>query len=282
MVCKKNIAVFLVIFVANWTSGQTPENRQIQEVTQRYLNLTFGEQRDLDQILPLLADDFFFVDPTSDALGAESQSAKGVVGAKNFVAHERNWGLDTVSFDSDKEVVIGNSVLHLGHIGWTAKGSPPVNGIPFATLLQVRDGKLVERRDYGDYDLFIPNMEQKSQGTENTASEYVEAYRTGSADTLADFLSDDSMLSTQSTLNADSTSHKQGRKAILQFVKDKFETTKELELEFELAFCSGRHAFYTGTSNYLSGQELLQADHWMVITIDDGVVIEHREWTNLN
>ena len=102
--------------------------------------------RDWDRLEPMLADNANFKDPTATlvfgGVGAPDKAAMMTLFREGYSS------ITEMSWQEDRRIMAGNIAVFEGTLSWTAV-------MPFATIVTVEDGKIVEHRDYGDYSKYL-------------------------------------------------------------------------------------------------------------------------------
>ena len=145
-------------------------------------------ERDVDGMAPILAEDAFFIDPTVEALGMPL--ASGIRGRGAILAEIRSWDLSEISWTSELRFTsAGHDVL------FATVETPQMAPFPFLNILQVDEGRVVERIDYGDYIGATARTERGEADDEtrllvSIADRYLEAY-CRDVDAMAALLAED-------------------------------------------------------------------------------------------
>lgn len=112
--------------------------------------------RDWDWLEPMLADNANFKDPTATlvfgGVGAPDKAAMMTLFREGYSS------ITEMSWQEDRRIMAGNIAVFEGTLSWTARhrGDVLVTAVmPFATIVTVEDGKIVEHRDYGDYSKYL-------------------------------------------------------------------------------------------------------------------------------
>lgn len=144
---------------AQGVSKFNEETKTTEQITmdyfQKYLSLNF------DELAKLMHQDVSFHDPTANMLmGNELAKSKDSVLAyfkTNYTIYDTHFPI-TQSFFSGTVGVIQTNLQ------WKFKGRQGnifQFEMPLVVVLTVKDGKVIEHRDYGDYRIFIAQMEKQ-------------------------------------------------------------------------------------------------------------------------
>lgn len=121
---------------------------------------------DWDRLEPMLADSVSFQDRTAELLFPNLvKSGKGEV-IKGF--REGYTGLTKMIFHKTRSFHAGNMAVYEGNLEWGVKfpqGRVVESLTPFIVILRVENGKVVEHRDYVDYQPFL-EQERKTRPTQ--------------------------------------------------------------------------------------------------------------------
>lgn len=128
-------------------------------IADEYFNAYVG--LDWDRLEPLLADDASFKDPTArlvfGGVGATDKTAMMSLFREGYAA------ITEMKFEEDRRIIAGDVAVFEGSLTWTAihRGGVPVTAtLPFVTIIEVKDGKVVSHRDHGDY---TPYLEARAE-----------------------------------------------------------------------------------------------------------------------
>lgn len=107
---------------------------------------------DWDRLEPMLHDEVSFADPTAKQIfqGIDLAGKEAVIG----LFRQYNQSLEAMSFEKDRLIASGDSAVMIGTLDWTMRLGPERSvrtQMPFATVITVKDGKVIAHRDYGDY-----------------------------------------------------------------------------------------------------------------------------------
>jgi ketosteroid isomerase-like protein len=262
-----------------------------QAVASKYLELTFAQR--YDDLRGLYADDVYFVDPTGDVWGGTL--ASGVRGADQVIALQKSWGLTSSAFLVDDQFVSGEYALFRGTLSWTTVSAPDGVTTDFVTLLRVKDGKVVERHDYGNYAAIHAGTDPAFQAANTAAAKrvgerYLQAYLDQRhSDMLAMYGPAPSFQDpTAAVFGLESGALYRGTEAIAAMLARAFQPISQFTFDFEDAWFSNRHAVFGGTIRYtLDGAALgtptdvtFENSAVFVVTVQDGAVVAHRDYVD--
>lgn len=270
------------------TLPQTPPTTQ--EVADRYLELTFSQR--YDTLTHLYAEDVMFGDPTADLFGAASSAV--VSGSEALIALQKSWGLTGTDFEIDSRFIVGNLAVHQGTLHYSAGGDPTVHHLPFVNVLHIRDGRVTQRWDYGDYVSTFPGAvtaraRDQTKETRAVAEAYLAAYTDQRHDDLASLLAPDVRFQdpTAQIFRAGGGQPKQGAEAVLAAMREGFAPVTRFGVEVEKAVFSNHHAIFLGTCTYtIQGAALgiqresasFEHESVMIIEVLDGKVVTHLDY----
>jgi ketosteroid isomerase-like protein len=139
------LACLSVTGAAGATDASTP--RQIAEAY-----LAAYERQDHGAMRALYADNARFIDPTSFAI-ADITAPIDWLGADAIIAGIASWGIDHLSYEIDRSYQSSNAVIFDGRtvVSYGSGADTRRFNYPIITIITVRDGKVVEHRDYTDF-----------------------------------------------------------------------------------------------------------------------------------
>lgn len=269
------------------TLGSPAETRATRAVGDAYLATLFGE-RDLAAAEQLLAEDVFFIDPTADVWGGAL--ATGIRGREQVMAMKRSFGAVETDFRSEIAFGCGPYAVYAGKMNWTSTNAPPIEGLAFVTILEVEDGKIASRRDFGDYDTITPGF-VTDPNLAPLARDYLKAYAALDVERLRAYWHDDvAFQDPTSTLTGDGL-RAEGIDAVAAKIEGIVSSDSVLEfiVDPSFEFFSNHHAVFAGTTRYtLRGRPLgLDVDSVTVeqpivvaLEIRSGRVREHWDFTD--
>lgn len=159
------VASFLAFNISS-TLYASDDRTGIDQIVDRYL--AAYKKLDSGSAKPLLAQDFRFIDPTSESL----ESPFITYGREAVLQKWRDY-LDTVDehifiLDIERRYSYSGHVVLIGKGGWrsVANGTVSEARMPFVTVISVQDGMIVEHRDYVDYETGFASWNQIDQATE--------------------------------------------------------------------------------------------------------------------
>lgn len=131
------------------------DNADSQSAAQAYFEAYID--RDWDRLAPLLHDEGSFRDPTATAVfgnvGASGKAELLAYFRKNYA------GITMMRFHAIRTISSGGHVIFEGTLDWDFKLQDgtvvPTRAMPFLSILQLRDGQVVEHIDYADYAPFL-------------------------------------------------------------------------------------------------------------------------------
>ncbi len=260
------------------------EVSEVEELTHRYLHHTFG-QRDVDAMMACMSDDVAFVDPTAELWGGPA--ARGVQGKDVLRKLVASWGIVESDFTVRHSFVTGPYAVYVGEAMWHTAGQAPVKDLPFCTILKVRDGAIVHRRDYGDYDRLFPQAAKREAELVERADRYFRAYREDDPRTMEGLLHDDAVYLDPTRAAVAEPLEVRGKYDILAMVEQAAGNAGDLQVDVRWSFASNRHVVYECLARYtMDGAEVgapgstFRLEHPVlhVLEFRDGLVVEHRRY----
>ena len=264
------------------------EENEVPDVAGRYLELVF-QRRDLEATRALLDPDVLFIDPTADVWNRPL--SRGIRGREALLEEQRSFGVREVDFQVTLEFQSGEHAAFAGLLDYeSARGK--VRNLPFVTILHIQKGRIVERRDYGDYDRLLersPAGRRDEARLERTARAYLEAYSRRSYCDLAGLLSEEATFQDPTAIVMGGGREVCGRDAILGVFEAGLEQLAQFEIEAPFAFFSNHHAVFAGLCRYaLPGTLFGLKDEpvefsqglIMALTLADGEVTGHLDYSD--
>lgn len=254
-------------------------------VAEQYVAANFQE-RDLGRAGALLAEDAWFVDPTGEVFGGPL--ASGVRGREAILDLQRSWRVEGSSFAVALEFVAGEYAVRAGTLDLRYPGDAHVEDLPFATLLCIRDGAIVERRDYGDYRQLVKAPEVEPE-LERIARSYLEAYFGRRFAELEALQAEGVVFQDPTAAMIGGGRRIEGRAAVRANFERAFTGSLAFAFEPVCSFFFQHHAVAAGTCTFsfsgaALGLEVERADFELpllvALEIRDGEVVEHRDYAD--
>ncbi len=109
------------------------------------------EHQNLDAMRALYADDAVFVDPTSFHL--PQMPPIHWQGPDTILEGIAGWGISGLELHLDRSYTASGAVVFDGNadVVYATPAGPRVFNYPIVTIVTIRDGQVVEHRDYTDY-----------------------------------------------------------------------------------------------------------------------------------
>lgn len=260
-----------------------PVNGQsTREVSLRYLELDAALA--LDSVRTLLSPDMSFRDPTGDVFQNEFSGAP-LVGADAFLEVQRSWGLEEVQFEPDVSFFVGEFALHRGTYSARFEGGREWVHIPFVTVHRVQDGRLTERRDFGEYIQSFglgDQFDENSTWTEVVADQYLAAYTGGDLDTQAILMADDVFFQdpTAQVFGPPSGQLFEGKEALLTRRAQIYQNVSDFSFDVASRFYANHHAVYMGHVEYTAGGSSYRQLAVFVIEVRNQLVTRHWDFVD--
>ena len=153
------MAVLPLFFCLATGVNAQPRFAEISESTRSVAQPYFEAYvaRQWDGLEPLLAETGMFTDPTAEPLFGKVEWIGKAAVMKNF--REGYAAIKDMRFNQTRTFFSGEHAVFEGTLDWTLvldDGREVVTlGMPFLTLLHVREGRVQEHRDLADYHPFI-------------------------------------------------------------------------------------------------------------------------------
>jgi len=246
--------------------------------------LAFDSDTNYTGMADILAEDMVFSDPTGDVFNGPV--SKGPVhGAKAVLQVMRGWGLGEVRFEPDVSFFVGEYALHRGTYNVRYAAAPTWYQIPFVTIHRVRDGKMIERTDFGEYIESFglgTTFDSNTRSTQEIAQRYLQAYL-------------DADLSTQEKLMADAVQFQDptsqvfgppsgqlfdSESSLLARREQVFANVSDFSFAIESTFAANHHAVYQGEITYKAGGRSYVQPAVFVIEVRNGLVIRHWDYVD--
>ena len=260
-------------------SAQPSANPETIQVSNRYLEL--ASELDYDGLRSLMADNARFSDPTGDVFGGPV--SQGLIeGADLIIETQKGWGLSGVEFNPTVSFYVGEYAVHRGMYRAQFEQGAAWVEIPFVTVHHVRDGKLQERTDFGEYISSFAlgdGFDENTTWTEVVADQYFQAYLDGDLDVQAALVTEEVKFQdpTAQVFGPPSGGLFESSEILIERRSKIYESISDLSFDIESNFYANHHAVYTGHVQYTAGQGLtFRQPAIIVIEVRDGVVT--RQW----
>lgn len=268
------LVVFLLPLVAR---AQTTE-----EVSMKYLEMDAA--LDYEGLRSLMADDFSFRDPTGEVFRADG-SAMSVIGAEAFLELQKSWSLTEVDFDPDVSFAVGEYALHRGTYRARFDGADSWTEIPFVTIHRVREGKMIERTDFGEYVQSFQlgsGFDENTSWTEVIADQYLAAYTSGDMETQQVLLAEGVVFQdpTAQVFGPPSGQLFEGKESLLGRRTQIYENVGAFRLDVASSFYANHHAVYIGHVEYTAGGRSYRQPAVFVVEVRDQQVTRHWDFVD--
>lgn len=151
------LAGLLILLVSGlaWSDQQSNSESQGPDLAERYFAAYIA--LDWDVLAPMLAEQGSFADLTAEPVFGEVKADGKAAMMKNF--REGYAGISHMQFNRTRAFTSGGVAVFEGTLDWdyTLESGKVVvtREMPFVTILKLVDGKVIEHRDYADYQPFI-------------------------------------------------------------------------------------------------------------------------------
>ena len=132
------------------TGAQAQDSAGARDVAEAYL--AAYQTQDFDQMRELYAGDAHFIDPTSFDI-PQITAPIDWQGADSIIAGISSWGIQHITYHQDRSYEASNAVIFDGNadVSYATETGARIFNYPIITIITVRDGQVVEHRDYTDY-----------------------------------------------------------------------------------------------------------------------------------
>jgi ketosteroid isomerase-like protein len=261
------------------------------------LHIEQAISRDYDAMTELLSPDFVFIDPTADVyLDTPTAAAvEGIHGRAAALALMRSWELPRMEFERLHTFYSGQHGVFWGRIRFL--DSADTAPFPVVFIVTVRDGRVVERRDYGDYVGLTRRLQAQSEITDaehqlaETAQAYWKAYGERRFDLWSGLHTPDAIFQdeTMSVFGPAASGVQAGSAAIVLWFDGALNAESSLSAALEPldVLYSPHHAVMFASFFYRQAGAALGVDLpelsfevpiVVALTIQDGKVTEHRDF----
>ena len=232
-------SLLLMLFSSGLCAATPAEQAAVtRNASEHYLALdTAGRY---DELLKVYTPDAVFSDPTGDVFQGPIGDGP-ITGSEAIVALQRSWNLAEQDFAVQGAFAVGDIAVHHGVITVSYQNAEGRYPIPFVTIHKVRDGKVYERLDFGEYihSLGLGNRFDESTATTQTvAKDYLQAYLSADFDKQTK-LSAENIIFQDPTARVFGTDAGQpivGRDTLIQRRKHTFSKVTDFDLEVEQSF----------------------------------------------
>ncbi|NNC73034.1 MAG: nuclear transport factor 2 family protein [Sphingomonadaceae bacterium] len=151
-------------------AGQEPQAYNDAGAATRAIGQSYFDAyiaRDWDRLEPLLADSASFRDPTAALVfgGAQADGRAAMM----TLFREGYAGITRMAWRPLRAIHSGQYSLFEGELDWAldmGDGRIVASVMPFVTMLQIENGRVVSHRDYGDYTPFLAAAHAARTGSE--------------------------------------------------------------------------------------------------------------------
>ncbi len=164
LIIRKSLSFLILILLTGFISvpaicQEKPSFQQLSQETRDIATKYFAAYiaRDWDSLELLLADDGGFSDPTAEPVFGPVEYSGKQATLKNF--RDNYAAITHMDFKENRVLISGEFAIFEGTLNWglSLSGGKVVetNNTPFLTILRVKNGLVVEHRDYADYAPFL-------------------------------------------------------------------------------------------------------------------------------
>ncbi len=260
------------------TADVSPSSTSV--VADRYIELLTTE-RDQDAAVAMMSEDVTFIDPTAEVWGGTL--GNGVAGRDVVDALQKSWGVEQMSYEVAARMVTGDHALFSGKLSWQITGAPMVKDVPFITMLIVRDGEIVARKDLGDYDELVLGEKADTTAINKVAAEYIEVYGQHNIPAMEKLLAPDAVFIRAHSGDDGADQEIRGAAAIAQSLGDTELDYSVSEFSLKRFISSYRHVVYVGecrvqkslANGSTSGATM---PLWVSLKVVDGRIVEQQDY----
>jgi len=271
----------------------SPANNSTSEVGRAFIEKVMVA-RDFEAAKGLAAEDMLFTDPTAHTLGMAL--SEGIRGRTKILAKMRSFNVGTVTMEPSYEFSAGPYHCFVGTFSSMPPGAKAATGFPFMTVLQVEDGVVAERLDFGDYDPYIPD-DKRIDGLHGdmdhpmvkSAKAYVAAYGQRDVETMGSLCADHVVFQDRTAAVIGAGDPIEGRAGVMGMLKSALASVDSFEIDADYMFFHGNYAVFAGDVSYsLPGarmgleQETFGITHSMAIVLRfaDGEIVRHDDFAD--
>ncbi len=251
-----------MIFVLILLSPATSSAQSVMDISRAYL--LADASMDVDNLRPFYADSVRFEDPTGEVFGGPTAGLV-VVGRDSLLAVQAGWGLDPSRFEVDRSFGVGRFAVHHGTYHVSVPGVREPAHIPFVTVHEIVEGKVVSRMDFGEYIVSFglgDPFDAQTRATQDVADRYLTAY------TGRNFEQQQALLAPHAIYHDP-----------LDWRRTHHAALKAFSFEVHSGFVASRHGVFIGNvvMTALSGQRVAHPAV-IVLEIHDGKVVQHWDY----
>jgi len=278
---------FLFLLAFGLAVGARPADAHAQPtdtrtITDRYVELTF--QRRYDELRDLYAQDAVFFDPTGDVFAG--RVADGPVhGGDEIIALQKSWGIAEAQFEIDAAFTVGEYSVYRGTLDVRFEESPASYSVPFLTVLRVRDGRVAQRTDFGEYVESFElgdGFDAATKSTRAVSDRYLAAYTGGDLATQAELLAPDVRFQdpTAQVYGPPSGHLFESAEELLSRRRQIYAAIGTFTFDAEGSFAANHHAVYWGTVRYTANGAGYVQPGVMIVEVHDGLVTRHWDFVD--
>jgi len=260
-------------------ASKVEARQSTKDISTSYLKLDAA--LDYELLKDLYHDDVSFRDPTGEVFQGPS-SGRRTEGVDAVVEMQRSWGLTGSEFEPTHSFYVGEYAVHRGTYRAQFGESQPWIDIPFFTVHRVVNGKIIERRDFGEYIQSFglgDSFDESTTQTKIVADQYKKSYYAEDVDLHSALLADDAVFQdpTAQVLGPQAGQRIEGRDAIMKIRERTFANVSNFSMDVESSFYANHHAVYMGVISYTNAQGMtFHQPAISVVEVRDQHVV--RQW----
>ncbi|MCZ6836493.1 MAG: nuclear transport factor 2 family protein [Planctomycetota bacterium] len=264
------------------------EQRDARSIAEQYWKHIF-EDRDLKAAAALMSDDVRYRDPTAGSI--DQTFVDGLVGEDALAELQRDWDVKGLKFKIDMSFTSGEHACVAGGVSYRMDGKPGVKDLPFATILRIKDGAIIERTDYGDYTKSFtgPRVSPEPE-LETIARNYVHHYLQMKYREMASLLDEDAVFVDPTAAHVGQSVPVEGRSNMIDSFQHAIGVLSDIQFDPARSFFFQNHAVFAGQSHFVIAGSALGLPQervafkdvplMIVLTIEGGKVVKHYDYTD--
>ena len=279
-----NLCLVLLSAVISTLSVSAQPSAPEETARTSNLYLELASSLNYDSLRAIMADDAQFFDPTGDVFnGPVSQGV--ITGADRIVRIQRGWGLTGVEFTPAVSFYVGEYAVHRGTYKAQFQNAANWTEIPFVTIHHVKDGKIQERTDFGEYiNSFSLGgaFDENTMWTEVVADQYLQAYFDGDLQVQRELSSEDIIFQdpTAQVFGPPSGQLFEGAEELMTRRAQIYEVISDFGFDVESSFYANHHAVYMGYAKYTISGSSYRQPAVFVVEVRDQKVTRHWDFVD--
>ncbi len=246
--------------------------------------------RDVGRCSELCSEDVLWVDPTAAVWGIPLMD--GISGSEVMAKTMADMGLSDVEFETSMRFTAGRFACLFG--GFSGKGlASKMKDMPFMTVIEVKDGRISGRTDYGDYDVLMPHGKRTVEGDDSAlvaiSNDYLMAYADSDFDAMEGMLAENATFQDPTASAIGSGKQHKGAAVIVAQMRSAFASISNFTIDVKERFYFQNHAVFAAECGYsLAGrmfgvdQERVRFTHPLILVLEvkDEEVVSHLDYAD--